>query len=325
MQEPSVWVLADDRAGNVSQAQGVAEALGWPFQVKHIPYTATAGLPNILRGRSLIGVERSARAGLAPPWPDVVIAAGRRTAPVARWIKARSGGVAYLCQIMWPGAAGIDDFDLIAVPTHDDLPGIRPNVLRITGAPHRVTDGRLAVERAKWSDRLGSLRSPRIALIVGGSTKNRTFTPAMARELGRLAAGVAERSGGSLLITTSRRTGAEATQALMAAVPNASEAFLWGTTAGENPYFAYLAMADAVIVTGDSVSMVSEACATTVPVYIYGPEGLVAPKHARLHRHLYGLGMAEPLGETFSRWSHPPLNAANDIAGLIRLSLTERT
>lgn len=324
MREPSIWVLADDRAGNVSQAQGVAEALGWPFAVKPIAYTWAASLPNLLRGRSLIGLDRASRKGLTPPWPDVVIAAGRRTAPVARWIKARSGGKAFLCQIMWPGNTGSDDFDLIAVPTHDELAGMRPNVLRITGAPHRVTEGRLAVERARWADRFGGLKQPRIALIVGGSTKNRSFTPAMATELGHLATRLVAQTGGSLMVTTSRRTGVEATQALMGALPSPSDVFLWGQSTGENPYFGYLAMADAIIVTGDSVSMVSEACATTAPVYIYGPDALVAPKHARLHRHLYGLGMAEKLSESFSTWTHPPLNAANDIAGMIRLSLADR-
>lgn len=328
MNEPTLWVLADDRPGNASQALGVAEALGWPFVQKQIAYTALGGLPNLLRGASLIGVDSASRAGLAPPWPDVVIAAGRRTAPVARWIKKQTGGRTYLCQIMWPGGAGAGDFDLIAVPTHDELLGTHSNVLRVTGAPHRVTEARLALEGMKWKPRFKGVKAPRIAVVVGGSTKNRTFTPAMARDLGEKVAALAKSSGGSLMVTTSRRTGREAEEALLSALPEPAWLYRWGDGTGgggDNPYFGFLACADAVVVTGDSVSMVSEACASHVPVYIYAPEALIAPKHARLHVHLYALGLAEALSGTFRPWSHPPLNAASDVAKAVRQALVGRT
>lgn len=324
VREPSVWVLADDRAGNVSQATGVAEALGWKYEAKPIGYTLLAALPNGLRGAGLMGVDAASRQGLVEPWPDIVIAAGRRTAPIARWIKRSSGGRTYLCQVMWPGAAGAAEFDLIAVPTHDDLPGIHPNVLRVTGAPHRVTEARLALEATKWAPRLNHLRKPLVAVCVGGSTKNRKFTPAMARELGERAARLARDCGGSLLVTTSRRTGTAQAEALFAAMPDVAHAFRWGQDTGDNPYFGYLALADAIIVTGDSVSMVSEACASPAPVYVFAPPPLVSEKHARLHRHLYALGMAEPLTGSFGQWEHPPLNAAADIAKIIRVSMARR-
>lgn len=327
VQEPSVWVLADDRAGNVAQATGVAEALGWPFVTKVIEYGAAAALPNVLRGASLMGVSATSRAELTAPWPDVVIAAGRRTAPIARWIKKRSGGRTYLAQIMWPGSMGSTAFDLIAVPTHDQLAGTHPNVMRVTGAPHRVTEGRLALEATRWRDRLGGLAQPRVALIVGGTTKNRRFTPDMARDLARRVAELVVQTGGSLMVTTSRRTGQQAEDALFEALPRVDHAFRWGDgTANpkDNPYFGYLALADVIIVTGDSVSMASEACATDVPVYLYAPPELISPKHDRLHKHLYALGLAEPLTGRFQPWEHPSLNAANDIAKMIRLSLASR-
>ncbi|MBC7905941.1 MAG: mitochondrial fission ELM1 family protein, partial [Rhodospirillaceae bacterium] len=115
-----VWVLADDRAGNVGQCLGVAEALGWPFVVKQIRYGGLGRLPNVLRGASLLGIDGDSAAGLVAPWPRLVIAAGRRTAPVARWIKRQSG--AKLVQIMDPGPGGRAEFDLIAIPAHDAAP-----------------------------------------------------------------------------------------------------------------------------------------------------------------------------------------------------------
>lgn len=314
--QDDIWVLADDRAGNVGQCLGVAEALGRPFTVKSIRYDRLGRLPNPLRGASLLGVNAESRAGLTAPWPKLVIAAGRRTAPVARWIKRQCG--AQLVQIMDPGPGGRGDFDLIAVPGHDGKGLGGGNVLPILGAPHRVTAAKLAEAAALWRDRFAALPRPWIGLIVGGSTKNRTFTPAMARDLGERAAALAASAGGSVLVTTSRRTGAEAEAALLAALPEPRFVHSW-QAGGDNPYFGFLGLADALVVTGDSVSMACEACATAAPVYLFAPADLVATKHARLHAQLYDRGLARPLaaGTRLEQWSHPPLNAAQDIAAAI--------
>ena len=108
---PLFWVLVDDRPGNAGQALGVAEALGKGFVQKNIRYTSFGKLPNIVRGSTLIGVTDETVAELVAPFPDVVIAAGRRTAPVARWIKKVAGKKIILAQIMNPGRVGAEDFD----------------------------------------------------------------------------------------------------------------------------------------------------------------------------------------------------------------------
>ena len=310
-----VWLLIDDRAGNRSQCLGVAEALGLKFEVRGLEYTAAGALPQFILGASFFGLSAKSRAELAPPWPDLVIAAGRRTAPVARRIKRLNGGATYLVQIMDPGSTGIGEFDLVAAPRHDTITE-RPNVMRITGAPHRITPARLAAAAAEWRGRFADLPRPWIALIVGGSTRRRTFTDAMARDLGRAASAMAADAGGALLVTTSRRTGAAA-QALLGEIAVPKRVYRWGDE-GENPYYGYLAVADAVIVTGDSVSMCSEACATTGPVYIYAPEALSTAKHARLHSELFEKGYARPLAGRLETWTHAPLNPAEDVARAVR-------
>jgi len=312
---PTVWVLADDRPGNVTQCRGVADALGVPYEVKEITYTAAAALPNFVLMKSFAGLTNDAKINLTPPWPDLVIAAGRRTAPVARHLKSLSGGSAFLCQVMYPGDAGADEFDLIVVPKHDRM-SEAANRLQIIGAPHGVTAEKLTNAAVAFQDQLNDLPSPKIALIVGGSTKRRKFTSDMGAELGRTASEMAKRAGGSLLVTTSRRTG-DAAKALCDAITVPSHVFKWGDE-GENPYFGYLALADAIVVTGDSVSMACEACATTKPVYIYAPKKFVARKHASLHEDLYQGGYARPLTDLLESWSHAPLNPAVDVARVIR-------
>ena len=323
---PTVWALTDDRPGNTAQVRGVTDALAWPVEEKAIGYTVLASLPNVIRGVSLIGVTSDSRAALSPPWPDVLVAAGRRAAPVARWIKRQSGGKTRLAQIMFPGWIGAQEFDVIVVPDHDanGRAKTRSNVISMTGAPTRITLELLAKETVKWKDRFASLPRPFIAVIVGGATKQKPFPRARALDLGLKVAALAKDTGGSILLTTSRHTGQMAEQALLEAIPEPRFVHAWQPE-GENPYLGFLALADAIVVTGDSVTMCAEACATEAPVYIYAPPGTVSAKHARLHQQLYDLGYAKPLGEALEPWSHTPHNPAAEIADAIRQAVEQKS
>lgn len=313
-----IWALIDDRAGNTAQTLGVAEALGRGFRQIRVDYDRFARLPNLLRGAGLLGVAPHSRIELSDEAPKLVIAAGRRLAPVARWIKRASARPVALCQIMDPGWPGRADFDLIAVPKHDGHAPEAPNLLRVTGAPHRVTAQRLAAERVAWADRLGAVPGPRIGVLIGGATKDRPFSPGRASALGRALSGLAGSTGGRVLLTTSRRTGRDAEAALLAELPPQSWAYRWGD-AGENPYFGLLAWADVVVVTGDSMSMVSEACGTDKPVLIDAPVAETSAKHARLHAELYARRRALPLAAPagFEALDCTPLNAADEIAAAL--------
>jgi mitochondrial fission protein ELM1 len=307
MESESIWVLADDRPGNVSQALGVAEALGRPFILKTIRYNALGKLHNALRSASRFGLEHWSRKAIeAKPPPALVIGAGRRTAPLARWLKRRTG--ARLVQLMDPGWPGRGRFDLIAAPLHDDLPDA-PNVIRTLGACHRATPALLAAEAARWTDRLPALPRPWTLVAVGGSTARRRFTAADARAL----LGACRALPGSLLVVTSRRTGAEAEAALAEHLPDQGWLCRWRDRA-DNPYLALLALADQVVVTGDSMSMCCEACANGGPVFLFAPPHLTEPKHASLHASLYAEGFARPLEGDPSPWRHPPLNASARVA-----------
>ncbi len=316
--EPSIWVLLDEIFGHRNQSLGVAEALGVPFATKDVAYSGLSRLPNALRGASLLGVTARAREGLKPPWPDIVVAAGRRLAPLARFIKRKSGGRAFLVQMMHPGH-GAGEFDLIAVPRHDECRP-RANLIETTGAPNRVSAAKLADEAKRWRHRFTDLPESRIALLVGGATRQRAFDAGLAAELGRRASDVARTAGAALLVSTSRRTGHRATEALASAIDAPAHIHRW-EDGGDNPYYGYLGLSDAAIVTGDSISMCSEACATGKPVYIFAPPEIIKPAFARLHQELFGLGMARPLGESFEQWTYPPLSAAAEIADEIRRRL----
>lgn len=322
MTDKKIWVLADNRAGNTAQALGVAEAFAGDVDVKTVCYTQAAFLPNMFRGDSTLGVATETIAALNEPFPDVAVAAGRRAAPLLRYIKKKSGGKTKIVQIMFPGYFGLADFDLIVLPNHDGCKLVRPNIMRVTGAPHRITPERLEAEKEKWSPVFASLPSPRIAVIVGGATKNKPFTTEMASDLAKRAKGLLSvlGGGGSFLVTTSRRTGAAQEKIICDMLPEPKFFYSWGNKEVENPYFGFLALADHIIVTGDSVSMCSEACASGAPVYIYAPQGTVGRKHALLHQELYREGYAVELTKNPMPVLHgggKRLNAAQEIAARI--------
>jgi len=176
MAHKQVWLLIDDRAGNKSQGLGVARALGWPFEIKYIDYTAAAALPNYMLMASFSMLTQSCRVNLASPWPDIVIAAGRRTAPVARRIKELSGGKTFLVQIMHPGSTGEDDFSLICVPRHDGM-GEAENRFTMTGAPHGVTAERLADAQQTGAGKSNNRPSPRVPPLAGGAPQAQEIHP----------------------------------------------------------------------------------------------------------------------------------------------------
>ncbi len=291
----------------------VAEALGWPFTVKTIGYGLPARLPNALLGASLLGVSAAGRAALAPPWPELVIAAGRRSLPVGRWLKRRQP-TTFLVQLMWPGSARGPD--LIVVPAHDRVAD-RPEVIRTQGTPHRITPERLAAAAAALAPRLGDLPRPWIACLVGGSSRKVRFTRTDAAALARAACALARGRGGSLLVTTSRRTGAACSQALTTRIDVAHFLHDWSPT-GDNPYLGVLGAADAIIVTADSASMCTEASATGKPVFLFRPAGGVAPRLERLHAGLEAAGRLALLGSAWPAPPAPPPNPAAAVAEAIR-------
>ena len=90
--EKILWALMDNRRGSVGQAKGVIDALPKNIKVmeKNLLYTKLSGLPNWLRGCSLIGIDAESKKNIHAPWPDYVLSISRRTVPVARYIKKHS-------------------------------------------------------------------------------------------------------------------------------------------------------------------------------------------------------------------------------------------
>jgi uncharacterized protein len=265
--QPRVWAVMCYRAGENSQIRALAEALGWPFEEKRLRYRWWGYLVDVWRGTKLLGIDRRRSSPLQPPWPDLIISAAMRNEPVCRWIRRQSGGRARYVHLGKPWAA-VSTFDLVITVPEYPVPD-RPNVLRNSFSLHRVTEARLAEAASRFAPRLARLPRPYIAVLMGGYSGRYALDQEKAERLAREASALARERGGSLLVTTSSRTSPAAVDALERAIDVPCQLFRWTPDAADNPYFGYLALADALIVTCESATMLAEACATRKPVYMF--------------------------------------------------------
>jgi len=239
-----------------------------PYEIKQLRHNKLNGLPNILLGATRLTVDRKASSPLEPPWPDLVIAASRRSAPVAQWIRKMSGGRTRLVHLLH-AQAPLGRFDLIVTMPQFRLPE-RDNILHVTGVLNRIDPAALAEARAAWQPRLAHLPRPWTAMLVGGNSSAYLLDAPTAARFGRDCARMVAARGGSLLVTTSPRTPPDAADALAAAVHCPGHLYKWKKDdAANNPYKGFLALADEFVVTIDSASLLVEAGATGKPVAVF--------------------------------------------------------
>lgn len=292
----TLWILLDDRRGSVGQAKGVAMALGSALNIieKQIVYTPLGSLPNWLRGRTLLGTDSQKSDNLQAPFPDMVMSTSRRTVPVARYIRKKSGNRTKIIQLMYPGGGtGIKEMSLVVVPAHDKPKKQQgKNIFVITGAPTRIFDNTLQQERQKWLPVFADLPKPLTAVIIGGGIKNKPWPLENAYDLADSLKKMHDKIGGSFLITSSRRTGSAAEKIIMDKLKNIPMyTYMWGEKK-ENPIMGFYACSDKIVVTADSVSMCSEACGCHVPVLLFLGRNWLSDKHKRFAASLIEKGFA---------------------------------
>lgn len=314
----SCWILSDGKPGNANPCLGLAEAVGYPITVKQI----TARPPwSWLPPGLWLAPLRAADAGsdaLTPPWPDLLIACGRQSAAPAAAIGRAAKGATFTVQLLDPRMAP-ESFDLVVAPRHDRLGGA--NIIATLGALNRITPERLAAEAKRVAPSVTHLPTPRVAVLVGGATKRHHPTAGTCARFGDTLAEFAADHGAGLMVTASRRTGKAHSETIRQSL-SGSAAVMWDG-AGHNPYFGYLGLADAIVVTSDSVAMVSEACATGKPVYIYDLPGGSA-KFERFHHGLEQAGCTRRFDGSLENWRYAPLRETTKVAAEVRRRLEDR-
>ena len=306
----SIWVVSDGRAGMENQALGLAEAVQRltpaDVTVKRIRWRRVFDkLPSALKADWMLEPSSDlVEPGPGKTWPDLWIATGRATLPLSARVRERSGGRTFVVQTQDPRWR-LNAYDLVVAPAHDGAAG--PNVLSITGSPHRVTAARLAEGAAAFEGGLAPLPRPRVAALIGGRSMAFDLPEGHAAELADRIADAVAMAGGSLMLTFSRRT-PEAAKQVMTARLGGLPGLIWDGTE-PNPYFAFLHFADHVLVTEDSANMAAEAASTGTPVHILPMVPLKPPgKFARLHQDLRERQAARRFEGVLEGWTYEPLD-----------------
>ena len=280
-------MLTDGNAGNVRQARALAAALGRPAREW------------VLRPRA--------------PWRWLAIGCGRQAALATRLLRRRG---AQAVQILDPRLAP-RHWDLVIAPEHDDLAG--DNVIRLLGSLNPIDDAWQQSARGHFSA-LATLSQPRTALLLGGNSAHARFQPAWWDALADRLQRVVDAEGGCLLVTTSRRTPADVSARLHQRFAG-RDGMVWsGSADGPNPYSGLLACADRIVCTADSVNMLSEACATALPVFVAGIDA-VSGRPRRFVDSLLGLGRVRPVDGALAAFPVTPLRETARVAAEVRRRL----
>jgi hypothetical protein len=300
----TAWALTTGEAGMRTQARGLAQALASRVEEKTVA------------GRWFGGAADR----IAPPWPDIIVSCGRRAARHALAAREASSGRLLAVHVQDPRLRA-RDFDLVIAMEHDTI-AAGGNVIKVATALHDLTPENLAAAAAAWTGRLAPLGRPLAGVMVGGDLRGRRFSLDDGR---RLVAGLRRLrsvADTGLAIAPSRRTPEPVIQLFREAFAGDPRVFLWDR-ASENPYRPILALADRLIVTSDSVSMISEALATPHPVEVFdlGFARHVGFVQDLVHRRLVRRFEGDPRPPTTTG----PVNATVEAAAAVRALLQART
>ncbi len=266
--------------------------------------------------RGLPGAARAFGDGFARALaaaPELAIGCGRQAALATRVLRRRGASAV---QILDPRIAP-KHWGIVVAPEHDDLDG--DNVIRLLGSLHPVDDAWLAAARHNFTA-IATLPQPRTALLLGGSSAHARFDPAMADALASRLQRVVDAEDGCLLVTTSRRTPADITERLRQRFAGRAGMVWSGPGDGANPYPGLVACADRIVCTADSVNMLSEACATGLPVFVAGLDE-VKGRPRRFVDSLLGLGRVRALDDTLAAFAVTPLRETARVAAEVRRRL----
>jgi uncharacterized protein len=312
------WIIYDaKKVGTGNQCLGLASALGFasPKIIEISAHWPWRYLSSKLWLYPLKAVKTQDGDTLGPPWPDVVIAAGRASAAPTAEIRRLSQNKTFVIQLQNPSLSP-ELFNIVVAPAHDQLEG--KNVMVTTGALHNLKKENITQAAKKFEKQFSSLKQPFVAVLIGGTNKRYKLTPTVIASMAEQLKAMIKTYKVGLAITLSRRTDPENYKVLKEHFKDLP-VYIWDGQS-ENPYLAMLGLAQTIIVTADSVSMISEACSTGKPVYIFPLSGGSAMSR-RFHTLFNKLGYTRPFMGILEHWSYQPLNDMSQVVKGIEKAL----
>ena len=330
--EVRIWAVSDGRAGIKNQVLGLAEAVC--AQLKATPFSGVietrdlafapifSAWPNWMRpwpDAMLAKTSDRVRA----PWPDLWISAGRASLAFSKRIRAQSQGKTFVVQLQDPRCDPAL-FDMVIAPEHDQLKG--NNVLSILGSTHRVTKTRLEQEYPAFQAAIEAFPRPYVCVLIGGVSKSHDIGESRALSLIQDIKTALRVTRGTLLLSLSRRT-PKIVRDLIVSELGQQRGIIYNNE-GDNPYFAFLHAADHILVTEDSVNMVTEAASTGKPVHVLTmdrrPGIRSVEKFDAFHLAMQTIGAAHPFSGDLQQRVQKPLDETTRAAIAVTQAMMAR-
>ena len=307
-------LLTEGYHGMISQVEGMAKALKVEFQHKivrlnwlwnHVPSTFTPKSNVILKDKNYIS---------DPEQFDLIISCGRKSVVPSIILKKKNDKI-FTIHIQDP-KVNFKNFDLIVAPEHDNLIG--ENVINSKGAIHYITKDEIEKANSYLSDKIKNKKI--VSLILGGPNKYYNFSNEELTKIFNKVRSNFISIGYKIIIIPSMRTPKRI-------IDLANKEFLSDgyviNSVDKQAYLASLALANKIVVTCDSTSMISEAAASGKPIFV----AHMRPKmnNYRFERffHLFReMGITRNLEEKVENWSYKHFNEAERIAPMIHSKLS---
>jgi len=301
MLENKILILADERVGTYSQSIALAKESGLDYEIVFLEYNFLKSLPNLFFSESLIRLTKTSIKKLLSInyTPKYIISAGRKTAPIALFLKKKYNFLSKIIQIMRPEIS-LNKFDFVIVPEHDEpKPPYPKNLILSIGALTKVERNNDQKIYEKFQDQFENFQKPIIALLIGGSTKKTQFLLKSVQELIQQILVIKKNMNATLIIVNSRRTDVKINNFIKQINEKNLVFFDYNKIKESNPFGLVINVADFFIISGDSVSMISQCCSTGKSVFIFDDGKISSKKHQKFHKTLIAKNYAKFFDKNF--------------------------
>ncbi len=239
---------------------------------------------------------------------DIIISCGRKSVIPSIFLKKINKKKIKNIHIQDP-KVNFQNFDYIISPEHDDLKG--ENIINSKGAIHYLTTTEIEEKKNYLSDRIAKEKKI-VTLILGGPTKYYTYSNQNILNIFSKISKQILKTDFQLIVIPSNRT---PVKTIELAKKFFSKEHLIIEKVDKNSYLSSLGVADYIIVTCDSSSMISEAALTGKPLYVAMiPPSKKDTRFKKFRKLFENMNIIREFDEKLETWNYEKLDETKRIA-----------
>jgi len=303
-------LLTEGMHGMISQVEGLAKALNLDFIHEKIELNNFWKLipPKLTPVKSFV-FKNNIQQNF-----DIIISCGRKSVIPSIYLKQKFKNKIINIHIQDPKVS-LDNFDFVISPAHDILKG--RNVLTSKGAIHYLTENELIENENYLKPKINKQKI--VSLIIGGPNKYYNYDDKIIDEVFLKIQNNFINNDYQLIFIPSMRTPKNI-------VDKALDYFdknqIIITDVNKKAYLSSLKLADYIVVTCDSTSMISEAAITGKPIYVAQMPAVKKNTRFKSFFELFkSLNIIRDLENSIDEWNYEKLDETDRISGYIKEKL----